>query len=169
MNRARRTLTSLLLAVALIAPLAATGCGKTVGETIDDATITTRVKTALLNDPGVGGLRIDVDTFKGVVTLSGRDKTRQDEATAVAGGLGERRGVGTHRAVQLSVRQEGARSRRADRRLRGPAHPARARDPGGRTEASRQTAPPNADPATGSPLECTSGGREPPYVHSGTQ
>ena len=29
--------------------------GKTVGETIDDATITARVKTALLNDPQVGG------------------------------------------------------------------------------------------------------------------
>ena len=32
-------------------------CGKTVGETIDDTTITTRVKTAMLNDPAVGGLR----------------------------------------------------------------------------------------------------------------
>ena len=29
------------------------GCGKTVGETIDDTTITTRVKTAMLNDPAV--------------------------------------------------------------------------------------------------------------------
>lgn len=83
MTRARRTLTSLVLAVALMAPLAA-GCGKSVGETIDDATITTRVKTALLNDPTVGGLRIDVDTFKGVVTLSGRVKSPQEEATAVA-------------------------------------------------------------------------------------
>ena len=70
------------LALALMVPLA--GCGKTVGETIDDATITTRIKTALLNDPDVGGLRIDVDTFKGVVTLSGRVKTRAEEAKAVA-------------------------------------------------------------------------------------
>ena len=38
----------------LIAPLLLTACGKTVGETIDDATITTRVKTSLLNDPDVG-------------------------------------------------------------------------------------------------------------------
>jgi hyperosmotically inducible protein len=58
-------------------------CGKTVGETIDDATITTRVKTALLNDPEVGGLRIDVDTFKGVVTLSGRVKTKEEETKAI--------------------------------------------------------------------------------------
>ena len=59
-------------------------CGKTVGETIDDATITTRVKTAFINDPTVGGLRIDVDTFKGVVTLSGRVKSKDEEAKAIA-------------------------------------------------------------------------------------
>jgi osmotically-inducible protein OsmY len=73
-----------LLIVALLAPLLLAACGKTVGETIDDATITTRVKTSLLNDPDVGGLRIDVDTFKGVVTLSGRVKTKEEEAKAVA-------------------------------------------------------------------------------------
>jgi len=58
-------------------------CGKTIGETIDDATITTRVKTALINAPNVGALAIDVDTFKGVVTLSGRVKS-QDEAAKAA-------------------------------------------------------------------------------------
>ena len=75
--------TTILLVIALVAPLLLTACGKTVGDTIDDATITTRVKTALLNDPVVGGLRIDVDTFKGVVTLSGRVRTREDEARAI--------------------------------------------------------------------------------------
>ena len=65
------------------------GSGKTVGETIDDATITTRVKTAMLNDPAVGGLRIDVDTFKGVVTLSGRVKSQaeRDRAMMLARGI----------------------------------------------------------------------------------
>jgi len=74
-----------LLATILAMPLVA-GCGKTVGETIDDTTITTRVKTAMLNDPAVGGLRIDVDTYKGVVTLSGRVKsqTEHDQAMALA-------------------------------------------------------------------------------------
>jgi hypothetical protein len=74
----------ILLAVTLIAPLLLTACGKTVGETIDDATITTRVKTALLNDPDVGGLRIDVDTFKGVVTLSGAVKSAAERDKAIA-------------------------------------------------------------------------------------
>ncbi len=72
--------------VAMILALATVACGKTVGEAIDDTTITTRVKTAMLNDPAVGGLRIDVDTFKGVVTLSGRVKnqTERDQAIALA-------------------------------------------------------------------------------------
>lgn len=70
------------LALILATPLTV-ACGKTVGETIDDATTTTRVKTALLNDPAVGGLRIDVDTFKGVVTLSGRVKSDAEKAQAI--------------------------------------------------------------------------------------
>jgi len=80
--------TSLVIASILVVvlTLVSTGCGKTVGDTIDDATITTRVKTALLNDPDVGGLSIDVDTFQGVVTLSGRVKTvtEQDKAVRLA-------------------------------------------------------------------------------------
>jgi osmotically-inducible protein OsmY len=73
---------SLIVALALLVPLTA-ACGKTVGETIDDTAITTRVKTAMLNDPAVGGLRIDVDTYKGVVTLSGRVKNQAERDQAV--------------------------------------------------------------------------------------
>jgi osmotically-inducible protein OsmY len=73
----------LLFALALLVPLTA-ACGKTVGETIDDTTTTTRVKTAMLNDPAVGGLRIDVDTYKGVVTLSGRVKTQAERDQAIS-------------------------------------------------------------------------------------
>ena len=81
--RKRNRLTVAALLLALLAPLALGACGKTVGETIDDATITTRVKTALLNDPLVGGLGIDVDTFKGAVQLSGRVKSKAEEAKAI--------------------------------------------------------------------------------------
>ena len=73
---------TLILALLLATPLTI-ACGKTVGETIDDTTTTTRVKTALLNDPQVGGLRIDVDTFKGVVTLSGRVKSQAEKDQAI--------------------------------------------------------------------------------------
>jgi osmotically-inducible protein OsmY len=82
--KTHRTLSIVLLLATLLAPLVLTACGKAVNDTIDDATITTRVKTSLLNDPEVGGLRIDVDTFKGVVTLSGRVKTKDEEAKALA-------------------------------------------------------------------------------------
>ena len=77
---------SVLLAVTLMAPLLTAACGKTVGETIDDGTISARVKTSFLNDPEIAGLRIDVDTFKGVVTLSGAVKTpaERDKAMAIA-------------------------------------------------------------------------------------
>jgi hyperosmotically inducible protein len=74
---------TMLLVLALVAPLLLTACGKSVGETVDDATITTRVKTALLNDPLTGGLRIDVDTFKGVVTLSGGVKSAAERDKAI--------------------------------------------------------------------------------------
>jgi hyperosmotically inducible protein len=83
MSNARR-LALVVVALALVAPLVLSGCGKSVGDTIDDATITTRVKTALLNDPQVGGLRIDVDTTMGVVTLSGVAKSQEEEQQAVA-------------------------------------------------------------------------------------
>ncbi len=78
-NRVRQWAMALLLAV----PLLGGACGKTVGETIDDATITTRVKTSLLNDPQVAGMKIDVDTFKGVVTLSGQVKSQAEAQRAV--------------------------------------------------------------------------------------
>jgi hyperosmotically inducible protein len=82
MKQLKRSI-SFLLALVVAVPLTV-ACGKTVGETIDDATITTRVKTAMLNDKDVGGLRIDVDTFKGVVTLSGRVKNAAERTQAVA-------------------------------------------------------------------------------------
>jgi osmotically-inducible protein OsmY len=75
---------TLTLATPATVMLTTAACGKSVGNTIDDATITARVKTALLNDPEVPGLRIDVDTYKGVVTLSGGVKSRSVEQRAIA-------------------------------------------------------------------------------------
>jgi hyperosmotically inducible protein len=44
---------------------------------MDDATITARVKTVLLNDPQVAATKIDVSTAAGVVTLSGSVNPRR--------------------------------------------------------------------------------------------
>ena len=74
---------ALRVATVVLIPLLLAACGKSIGETIDDATITTRVKTALLNDSQVGGSRIDVDTTLGVVTMSGVVRSRNEEQRAI--------------------------------------------------------------------------------------
>ncbi|QBQ55704.1 BON domain-containing protein [Nitrosococcus wardiae] len=44
---------------------------KSAGTHVDDAWITTKVKSKLLADPEVSGLDIEVETHEGVVQLSG--------------------------------------------------------------------------------------------------
>lgn len=70
----------------LAAPLMLGACGASVSSAsaIDDARIATQVKTAFVNDPDVDIARIDVRTTKGVVTLSGRLKSKDEEAKAIA-------------------------------------------------------------------------------------
>lgn len=70
-------------ALVLLLTMVFASCGRSVGETIDDAAITARVKTALLNDPEVSALRIDVDTTLGVVTMSGVVKSQAEAQRAV--------------------------------------------------------------------------------------
>jgi hyperosmotically inducible periplasmic protein len=100
----------LVLAVTLVSALSIAGCGKseekarapgeaptatapeaktTVGTTIDDSTITTKVKSALLADPDVKGLDIKVETNKGEVQLSGfvDSQIQIDRAISVARGI----------------------------------------------------------------------------------
>jgi osmotically-inducible protein OsmY len=48
----------------------------------DDATITAKVKTALLAEPQLKGLAIDVDTSQNVVSLSGTVASEQRRAEA---------------------------------------------------------------------------------------
>ena len=67
---------------------------KKAGDVVDDGMITTKVKTALLADPDVKGLRIDVDTKDGVVTLKGT----ADKAASL------------DRAVQIATNTTGVKS-----------------------------------------------------------
>lgn len=53
------------------------------GEVITDAAITSAVKTKFLADSTVPGLKIDVDTKDGVVTLTGTVKSAAEKAEAV--------------------------------------------------------------------------------------
>ena len=58
------------------------------GELVGDAAITTAVKSKLLGDTTTPGLKIDVDTKDGVVTLSGNvaSKAESDRALSLARG-----------------------------------------------------------------------------------
>lgn len=81
----------LATAVALTAALGITGCAVTsgqssVGQYVDDTTITTRVKARFAEDPSVSAMRIQVETLKGTVQLSGFATTQaeKDKASQVA-------------------------------------------------------------------------------------
>jgi hyperosmotically inducible periplasmic protein len=56
------------------------------GAAVEDATITTKVKSAVLAEPGLKTLQIGVDTKEGVVTLSGTVDTPvlKDRAMQIA-------------------------------------------------------------------------------------
>jgi hyperosmotically inducible protein len=57
--------------------------GRSIGEKMDDAGITMAVKSKLLDDPDVKGLKIDVDTREGVVYLTGTVRSETEKAKAV--------------------------------------------------------------------------------------
>lgn len=60
----------------------ATATRKSTGEFIDDATITSKVKTAFAKDPGVKAMDVKIDTFKGTVQLNGFVNTAEEKARA---------------------------------------------------------------------------------------
>lgn len=66
-----------------MAPSQSAEAGSSVGQTVDDASITAAVKTKLMADSVVGGLKIDVDTQNGVVSLNGPVKNQEEKDTAV--------------------------------------------------------------------------------------
>jgi len=66
-------LTAALTAVVLAGGVACapTETRQSTGEVIDDTALTARVKTALINEPGVKSTAINVEAFRGTVSLSG--------------------------------------------------------------------------------------------------
>jgi len=73
MKQLGKYLSALFLAVALVSVV---GCASTskkegTGEYIDDSVITTKVKAAIFQEPTLKSAEINVETYKGVVQLSG--------------------------------------------------------------------------------------------------
>jgi hyperosmotically inducible periplasmic protein len=79
------------------------GCAA-ANRTHDDLTTTTQVKIALLSDTQVGGLRLDVTTFQGVVTLAGTVRSAADQ----------------QRAISLAKRIQGVRDVRSQLKIEAP-------------------------------------------------
>ena len=74
-----------------LALLTASGCAvsrdqETVGQYIDDVTITSSVKARLFEDKEVAGSSISVETLKGTVLLSGfaKSTTERSKAESIA-------------------------------------------------------------------------------------
>jgi osmotically-inducible protein OsmY len=69
---------------------------------MDDSMITTKVKTAIFNEPGLDSAEISVETYQGVVQLSGFVESQSDIS----------------RAVEVAQRVEGVKSVKNDMRLK---------------------------------------------------
>ena len=79
--------TTLAVIISAVALLTTAGCAvsrgqETVGAYVDDATITTQIKSRMLKDPAVAGTSISVETLKGTVVLSGFAKNGTERTTA---------------------------------------------------------------------------------------
>jgi len=102
MKLINRLLSVLFLAFSLSVVM---GCASTTkqegtGEYIDDSVVTTKVKTAILNEPSLKVNEINVETFKGMVQLSGFVNTQAavNKAAEVA------RSVGGVKSVKNDIR-----------------------------------------------------------------
>ena len=84
-NMIRNFLLGLIL-LAFLGGCAATNNRESTGEYIDDSVITTKVKARILNDPMLKVFEINVESFKGVVQLTGFVDSAQasDRASAIA-------------------------------------------------------------------------------------
>ncbi len=84
------------------------GCASTAkkegtGEYVDDSVITTKVKAEILNDNSLKSSEINVETFKGVVQLSGFVNSQAD----------------INKAVEVARSVKGVTSVKNDMRLKG--------------------------------------------------
>lgn len=81
----------LIAAMVVAGTLGAGGCAvksgqSSMGQYVDDATISTRVKARLAEDPAVSAMRIQVETLNGTVQLAGfaTTQTEKDRAGQLA-------------------------------------------------------------------------------------
>jgi osmotically-inducible protein OsmY len=85
MTQLKKFLSALFLAVTLASVVGCASSSKQegTGEYIDDSAITTKVKAAIFNEATLKSAEINVETFKGVVQLSGFVSSKAAESKAV--------------------------------------------------------------------------------------
>lgn len=92
MKQVSKYFSMLFVIMALVSVVACSSTPKKegAGEYVDDSVITTKVKAAILQEPTLKVAEINVETFKGVVQLSGFVASQSDINTAVkiAAGVG---------------------------------------------------------------------------------
>jgi hyperosmotically inducible protein len=83
------TLSAALGCSFMLVSCASTPTQESLGETVDDSLITTKVKAAFVEDKNVSALHIEVETFKGTVQLSGfaNSATEMERAADLARGI----------------------------------------------------------------------------------
>lgn len=81
-----KRLTAFFAAVMLATALGCATSSKNegTGEYIDDSVITTKTKAAIFNEPTLKSAEINVETYKGVVQLSGFVSSQADISKAVS-------------------------------------------------------------------------------------
>lgn len=77
----QRVAVAVFLTVSVAACAAISG-RETAGEYVDDATITTKVKAAILDEPSLKSRQISVETMQSAVQLSGFVDTSQTKSKA---------------------------------------------------------------------------------------
>ena len=78
-----------LLFSVFVAACAPTQTSRSTGQALDDTAITARVKTEIAKTAGIGdAAMINIDTYRGVVSLAGFVDTEQQRATAVEAARG---------------------------------------------------------------------------------
>ena len=86
-----KLITASLMTIALLFSLgcASTATKESTGEFIDDSVITTKVKDAIFREPTLKSSEINVETYKGIVQLSGfvSSPSSMDKAVEVASGI----------------------------------------------------------------------------------
>jgi osmotically-inducible protein OsmY len=101
-NKSKFLFATLFASALLMSGCASTSTQESTGEYVDDTWITTKVKAKFVEDATVGAMRVNVETFKGVVQLSGFANTPNE----------------IDRAVQLARETKGVKSVKNDIRIK---------------------------------------------------